>query len=66
MDEEYDEELETFDEQTVELKPHGKQIKKKQKKKESEEESETEQPEETEEVAEAEDLFEDKENDTKE
>jgi small subunit ribosomal protein S3Ae len=59
MDEEYDEEAEVFEEQTVELKPHGKQIKKKIKKAEK---AETEESEETEEIAEAEDLFEDTDN----
>ncbi|MBN2155392.1 MAG: 30S ribosomal protein S3ae [Candidatus Lokiarchaeota archaeon] len=72
VDEDYDEEAEVFEERTVELKPHGKQIKKKLKKKEqefekTEETDETEETEEalrledTEEVAEAQDLFEDKE-----
>lgn len=63
VDEEYDEEAEVFEEKTVELKPHGKQIKKKLKKKEQplEESDEAESSEKNEEVAEAEDLFEDKE-----
>jgi small subunit ribosomal protein S3Ae len=63
VDEEYDEEAEVFEEQTVELKQHGKQVKKKLKKKEqgSEESEDAETSEKEEDVAEAEDLFEDKE-----
>ena len=65
VDEEYDEDSETFEEKTVELKPHGKQIKKKQKKKDQEiepEEGTEESDDAEEEVAEAQDLFEDKDN----
>jgi len=61
VDEEYDEEVEVFDTHTVELKPHGKQVKKKLKKKEqvSEEPEVKKDPKAKEDVAEAEDLFED-------
>ena len=62
-DEDYDEETEVFEKKTVELKPHGKQIKKKLKKKEQEGEEGTDSgPKAEEEIAEAQDLFEDKEN----